>query len=287
MRIASKTLAFVLAATTGVTLAHAADPALTPTDDYSKDELGRIVDVAGRKPATCPKQTKRTAVLLIAGQSNSANHGGVRFSSKHPGKTANYFAGNCYPVASPLLGATGVRGESWSPLADRLIESGLYDRVVIVTTGIGGTKIGRWQEGGDLNRMLLGVVDDLRGRYRVTHFLWHQGERDLNLKTSSADYAASFTSLVATLRAAKVDAPVFISVASRCGQPGDWKDEDAITTAQRGLVDPAKGIFLGPETNLLVPPEDRYDRCHFDGPGQRAFADAWLRILSAHTHRAQ
>lgn len=287
MRTANKALALTLVATAGVTIAHAAASVPAPSSEYRKDELGRIVEVAGRKATKCPKQTDRTAVLLISGQSNSANHGGMRFSSKHPGKTVNYFAGHCYPVASPLLGATGMRGESWSPLADRLIESGLYDRVVIVTTGIGGTKIGRWQEGGDLNRMLLGVVSDLRDRYHATHFLWHQGERDLALKTSSADYAASFMSLVATLRAAKVDAPVFISVASRCGQPGDWKDDDAITTAQRGLVDPAKGIFLGPETNLLVPPSDRYDRCHFDGPGQQAFADAWLRILTAYAHRAR
>jgi len=285
MSIASRTLAFALAATASISFAHAADPAPVSPENYRKDELGRIVEVVGRKATACPKQTDRTAVLLIAGQSNSANHGGMRFTSKHPGKTVNYFAGECYPDASPLLGATGMRGESWTPLADRLIESGLYDRVVIVTTGIGATAIARWQAGGDLNDMLLDVVKDLSGRYHVTHFLWHQGERDLNLKTSGADYAASFTSLVATLRGAKVDAPIFISVASRCGQPGNWKDEDAITTAQRGLVDPAKGVFLGPETNLLVPPEDRYDRCHFDGPGQRNFAEAWLRILKAYADR--
>ncbi|WP_447761805.1 sialate O-acetylesterase [Sphingopyxis panaciterrae] len=287
MSIASRTLAFALAASASMSVAHAADPAPAQTSDHRKDELGRIVEVAGRKATKCPKQTDRTAVLLIAGQSNSANHGGMRFTSRHPGKAINYFSGKCYPAASPLLGATGMRGDSWTPLADRLIESRLYDRVVIVTTGIGGTKIARWQDGGDLNHMLLGVVKQVSGRYHITHFLWHQGERDLALKTSGADYAASFTSLVASLRGAKVDAPVFISVGSRCGQPGDWKDEDAITTAQRGLVDPAKGIFLGPETNLLVPPEDRYDRCHFDGPGQRAFAGAWLRILTDYARRAR
>lgn len=287
MRLASSTLAFILATVAGMTPAHAGDPQPTAAEKYRKDELGRVVEVAGREAVACPKQTGRTAVLLIAGQSNSANHGAEQFSSAHPGKTFNYFNGNCYPAASPMLGATGMRGESWTPLADRLIEAGLFDRVVIVTTGIGGTKIGRWQEGGDLNRMMLGVVADLQRRYRVTHFLWHQGERDLNLKTPSDDYAASFQSLAASLRAAKVDAPIFISVGSRCGQPGDWKDEDAVTTAQRGLVDPAKGLFSGPETNRLVPPENRYDRCHFAGVGQRAFADAWARILTDHARRTR
>lgn len=287
MRIASKALALVLAASAGISLANAADTQSAATEKYRKDELGRIVEVAGREATACPRQTERTAVLLIAGQSNSANHGGEQFSSAHPGKTFNYFEGNCYPAASPLLGATGMRGESWTPLADRLIDAGLFDRVIIVTTGIGGTKIARWQEGGDLNRMMLGVVADLQRHYRITHFLWHQGERDLNLGTSSADYAASFASLAASLRAAKVDAPIFISVGSRCGQPDDGKDEDAITTAQRGLVDPAKGLFAGPETNLLVPPENRYDRCHFAGVGQRAFAEAWVRILTDYARRAR
>lgn len=284
MSVARKALAFVLAASAGMTPAHAVEPAPAPAEIYRKDELGRIVEVAGRGATGCPRQTDRTAVLLVAGQSNSANHGKEQFSSAHPGKTFNYFAGNCYPLASPLLGATGMRGESWTPMADRLIETGVFDRVIIVTTGIGGTKIARWQEGGDLNRMMLGVVKDVQSRYRVTHFLWHQGERDFTLGTASADYAASFNSLAASLRAAKVDAPIFVSVGSRCGQPGDWKDEDAVTTAQRGLVDPAKGIFSGPETNLLVPPEDRYDRCHFAGKGQRAFADAWVRILTDHAN---
>lgn len=287
MRSKSGVLAFVLAASASMMLPLVADAQPAPTEKYRQDTLGRIVEVTGREAVACPKQTGRTAVLLIAGQSNSANHGAEQFSSAHPGKTFNYFAGNCYPAASPMLGATGMRGESWTPLADRLIEAGLFDRVVIVTTGIGGTRIARWQEGGDLNDMMLGVVADLQHRYRVTHFLWHQGERDLSLKTSSADYTASFRSLAASLRAAKVDAPIFISVGSRCGQPGDWKDEDAITTAQRGLVDPAKGLFAGPETNLLVPPENRYDRCHFAGGGQRAFADAWLRILTDHARRAR
>ncbi len=287
MRSANKAFALLLAASVGIAIAHAADPQPAPGDTYRKDELGRVVEVSGREAIACPRQTERTAVLLIAGQSNSANHGAEQFSSAHPGKTFNYFAGHCYPAGSPLLGATGMRGESWTPLADRLVEAGLFDRVIIVTTGIGGTRIARWQEGGDLNRMMLGVITDLQRHYRVTHFLWHQGERDLNLGTSSANYAASFESLAASLRTAKVDAPIFISVGSRCGQPGDWKDEDAITTAQRGLVDPAKGLFAGPATNLLVPPENRYDRCHFAGVGQRAFADAWVQILTDHARRAR
>lgn len=287
MHSKSGTVVFALAASASIMLSPIAASQAAPTEKYRKDALGRVVEVTGREAVACPKQTARTAVLLIAGQSNSANHGAEQFSSAHSGKTFNYFAGDCYPAASPMLGATGMRGESWTPLADRLIEAGLFDRVVIVTTGIGGTRIARWQEGGDLNAMMLGVVADLQRRYRVTHFLWHQGERDLTLKTSSADYAASFRSLVASLRTAKVDAPIFISAGSRCGQPGDWKDEDAITTAQRGLVDPAKGLFAGPETNLLVPPENRYDRCHFAGIGQRTFADAWVRILTDYARRAR
>jgi hypothetical protein len=258
-----------------------AQPHYDPADaeTYRIDKLGRLLEVSDRKAIPCPKQTASTAVLLIAGQSNTANYASTPFRTAHPTRAVNFFDGRCFPAASPLIGADGRGGESWTLLADGLIDAGAFDQVVLVTAGIGSTEVRRWQEGGDLNRMLLDVVKRVQGRYSITHMLWHQGEGDLIRQTSTQDYVARFSSLVRSLRQAGMTAPVYVSVASKCGSAEGWAEADPVATAQRRLVDPSGGVYAGPDTNALIPPEDRYDRCHFAESGQRKFAAEWLRLL--------
>ncbi len=76
----------------------------------------------------------------------------------HGSWVLDYFAGNCHVAASPLLGATGDRGEFLTLLADRLVDDGLCDTVIIVSSGIGGSPVSRWQRGGDLSLMLMTTV---------------------------------------------------------------------------------------------------------------------------------
>ena len=40
---------------------------------FAGDSAGRLTSYAGKIEIQCPKQTERTAVILIAGQSNAAN----------------------------------------------------------------------------------------------------------------------------------------------------------------------------------------------------------------------
>jgi Carbohydrate esterase, sialic acid-specific acetylesterase len=117
-------------------------------------------------------------VLLIIGQSNSANHADKKFTTQFPQSVFNYFEGKCYIASSPLLGATGEGGEFITPLADKLISVGAYKSVVIVSSGIGGTPISRWQKDGDLNEMLLSTLKRANQKYKITHVIWHQGESD-------------------------------------------------------------------------------------------------------------
>src|SRR5688572_3399633 len=77
------------------------DPVSSET--YRVDSIGRVLEVSSRADAPCPPQTSKTAVLLIAGQSNTANSGETRFHSKYPNRAVNYFDGKCYPAESPLL----------------------------------------------------------------------------------------------------------------------------------------------------------------------------------------
>ncbi|MBL0925976.1 MAG: hypothetical protein IBJ12_16105 [Sphingomonadaceae bacterium] len=260
---------------------HSHDGSLAINEiNYKVDKFGRILSSEGRKAMPCPNQTPDTAVFLITGQSNAANYGETLFKTSYPAKVLNFFQGKCFSAASPLIGADGKAGESWTILADKLIETGKFDQVILLSSGIGATAIERWQQGGDLNLMLLKAVKSAQRKYRITHVLWHQGEADLVRKTSTEAYVTRFESFARSLRKVNVRAPIYVSITSKCIHPEGWKSDDAVTIAQRQLVNPSEGIFAGPNTNDLVLPGDRYDKCHFANSGQLKFADEWLRILN-------
>src|SRR5262249_21721009 len=74
-----------------------------------------------------------------------------------------------------------------------------------------------------------------------------------------------------------VDAPVFVSVASRCAP--DWMPDNPVALAQRALPSPDKGILPGVDADALITEADRYDGCHFAASGQEKFASAWADLL--------
>ena len=250
------------------------------------DDYGRLVAFPGKQQVDCPAQTPRTAVLLVFGQSNSANYQGQRYRAVDR-RVVNFFGGKCTLAESPLLGASGEYGESWTLLGNKLVAAGLFDQVVLVPAGIGATLISRWAAGGDLNRMLVEVVDEVEPVYKITHVLWHQGENDFGNGTTEAAYFAAFQSIVATLRAAKVFAPVYVSRASygpvdrldpNYANAGQWRKDNPVAAAQAKLPD-GKSIFAGPDTDADISPLDRYDGVHFSAFGQEIFANRWLEIL--------
>lgn len=250
-------------------------PFNNPTGLY--DDFGRLISFPGKQEAVCPAQNQDTAVLLAIGQSNSANSAEKKFTTKYPHKVLNYFDGKCYVASSPLLGATGAKGEFMTPLADKLIESGKYKSVLIISSGIENSPISRWQRDGDLNGMLLDVIDKVGSKYKITEIIWHQGESDYINNTSAKVYARSFNSLVETLKEKDVDSPIFISIATRCR--GGWKENNPTSVGQRQLVDHKK-IFLGADTdNILNDPDRSPDRCHFSEAGQLKTAESFSTAI--------
>ena len=239
---------------------------------FALDSAGRLMAYAGKIETACPKQTPRTAVLLIAGQSNAANSGAQRHSTRHPDRVLNFVSGRCYVAASPLLGLTGFAGEYWTLLADQLIDVGAFDRVILAPVAVGGSSMAQWANGGALNTSMIPLVQDLATHYRVTHVLWHQGESDFALKTDPAHYKGQFLSFVETLRANAVDAPVFVSTATRCLT--GWSEPNAIETAQRELASGYPGLKPGVDTDKLLEAQDRYDDCHFADSGEVKTAKA-------------
>ena len=242
------------------------------------DALGRLVAFPGKQAVPCPPQDAETAVLLLAGQSNAANFQGQRYQGEG-GHVINLFDGRCYLAASPLLGAGGRFGESWTLLGNRLVAAGLYRTVILIPVAIGGSAIRQWAAGGALNRMLLAVLRQVAPRYRITAILWQQGAADFALGTSGPRYAADLRSLLASLRAAGVTAPFYLCRASfQLGAA--WSPDNPVALAQAALVD-GRSIRAGPDTDRDITAFDRYDGLHFSASGEEKFAAAWLALLRA------
>lgn len=224
-----------------------------------------------------PTPKPRVMVALVFGQSNAGNWGETRHRA-HPAVRA-FFRGRWSPAADPLPGADGTGGSVWTRLGDAIIAARLYDRVIFVPASIGGTEIAKWAPGGLLHEDLLrNIRTAQRAGLRFTHLLWHQGESDAVLGTDAESYRRSFLAMLAAIRKLGVDAPVFVALASRCGE---YPPNEAIRAAQAALVNPALGIYAGPDTDQLGL-EYRYDGCHFSAEGLAQHAQLWLDVLRAY-----
>jgi hypothetical protein len=258
------------------------------------DEFHRLIGYPRKFSVPCPKQDAQTAVVLAIGQSNSANSGESNFKTKYFGRVVNFFDGKCYEAESPLLGASGQRGEFITLLADHLIERNLAYNVVIVSSGIDGTPVSRWKEGGDLNKLISRVIEGVRERYYITAIIWHQGEQDYLVKTKTNEYVEAFRSLLTTLRNSGVTAPVYIAVATKCSENAPpWQPNNPIAIGQKQLVETGSA-YLGANTDEILTEGDRQpDKCHFARSGEEktasAFADAIEKtaLSGAHNHAAR
>ena len=257
-----------------------------PPQRFSFDKTGRLTSDLQKTRVACPLQNDSMAVLLVIGQSNAGNHAGQRFRSEHGAAILNFFDGQCFIAASPLLGSTGTNGEYWTLLANLLVSSQAFDRVVLVPVSVGGTEVARWARGGDLNALLVNAAVDLRSHnYRATHVLWHQGESDLAYGTSERQYAARFLSVVDTLRAQYITAPIFVSVASKCLLLTTFSPTNAVVLAQLSLPNSKQQIIGGVNSDAILDEMDRYDDCHFSATGQNKIAAAWAQIIMKNSPR--
>lgn len=242
--------------------------------------FGRLDRYPNKVKIRCPLQKDSTAVILAIGQSNVANEAERKVPSEYPESIVNYYNGTCYAAGSPLLGSTGDAGEVLTLLGNRLIEQNLFEQVVLVPAAIGGSPISRWQSGGDLNAMMLGVIDQVQTKYKITHVIWHQGESDLARRTSTPDYVRMFQSTVTSMRAHNVDARILVSITTKCKDDVGWAPNNLVAVAQRAVVDPTKGIYLGADTDVLLTDADRYDGCHLAHSGQMKLAGSLFEAIA-------
>lgn len=246
-------------------------------------------------------------VFVIAGQSNSANHGAEKQTAKSGMVTT--FDGKRWRIsADPQPGASGGGGSFIPPFGDAIAEK-FHVPVGIISTGVGATSVREWLPKGatfknpptltgQVQQRPDGVWECKGGIYasftaRMSQLgprgfravLWHQGESDANQADPTRTlagplYREYLEKLIRDSRAAiGWEAPWFVAQVSY-HVPGDEASPD-IRAAQASLW--KDGIANeGPDSDALKGDlrESGGKGVHFSGPGLREHAARWVEKVS-------
>ncbi len=241
-------------------------------------------------------------VFVVAGQSNSANHGEEKQTTATQRVAA--FDGTAWRLAhDPQPGASGTGGSFLPAFGDAVVAKQDVP-VGIIACGIGATSVREWLPKGATfpnPPTLTGRVEQLPGGAWVSKgaaydsfvarmkplgpqgfraVLWHQGESDANQKDPTRTlpgrlYREYLEKIIRdSRRDIGWDAPWFVAQASY-HVPGDEASDD-IRAAQASLW--KDGIALeGPDSDALQGKlrEREGQGVHFSGPGLREHGARW------------
>jgi hypothetical protein len=242
-------------------------------------------------------------VFVVAGQSNSANHGAEKQQCRTNRVAA--FDGTRWRLANdPQPGASGTGGSFLPPFGDAIVEK-FGVPVGLVPCGVGATSVrewlpkgttfpnpptlegrvrklpdGNWESKGDLYASFRDRLKQL-GSHGFRAVLWHQGESDANQKDPSRTLPGPLYRqyLEQVIRASRKDlgwdAPWFVAQVSYHA-PGDEASPD-IRAAQASLWRDQVALE-GPDTDALKGElrDNGGKGVHFSGPGLRAHAARWV-----------
>lgn len=246
-------------------------------------------------------------VFVVAGQSNSANHGEERQRTK-TGLVAAFHEGKWQLANDPQPGASGDGGSFIPPFGDAMAER-FKVPVGIIACGVGATSVrewlpsgthlpnpptltgnvtqlasGEWETKGVLFERLVRRTKQVGPRgFRAV--LWHQGESDANQKEASRTlsgemYCKFLKQLIQdSRREAGWEFPWFVAQASY-HTPEDAGSPE-IRAAQETLWKPGVAI-QGPDTDRMT--GDLRDSggkgVHFSGKGLREHGLRWAERVS-------
>ncbi len=242
-------------------------------------------------------------VFVVAGQSNSANHGAEKQTTK-TGRVAAFDGTAWQPANDPQPGASGTGGSFLPPFGDAVAEK-FGVPVGLVACGVGATSVrewllkgatfpnpptleghvrklaeGRWESKGELYASLCDRMKQL-GPHGFRAVLWHQGESDANQKDATRTLPGKLYReyLERLIRDTRKDigweSPWFVAQVSYHG-PGDESSPD-IRAAQAALW--KAGVALeGPDSDALKGGlrDSGGNGVHFSGPGLREHATRWV-----------
>jgi hypothetical protein len=246
-------------------------------------------------------------VFVVAGQSNSANHGAEKQSPRT--ELVSTFDGMHWRLsADPQPGASGSSGSFLPPFGDAIAER-FKVPVGLLACGIGATSVrewlpkgtrfpnpptildrvqqlpsGEWESNGQAFEMFTARMKQL-GPQGLRAVLWHQGESDANQKDPTRTlpgklYRQYLEQLIRdSRREVGWDVPWFVAQVSY-HVPGDESSPD-IRAAQQSLW--TDGIANeGPDTDQLKGEyRDDYGKgVHFSGKGLREHGARWAEKVA-------
>jgi Carbohydrate esterase, sialic acid-specific acetylesterase len=242
-------------------------------------------------------------LFVVAGQSNSANHGEEKQIAK-VGRVATFDGQRWQLAKDPQPGATGNGGSFMPPFGDAMAKR--FDVPIgFIACGVGATSVrewlppgakianpptrtgrvqqlpdGHWESKGELYKKLVARMKQL-GPHGFRAVLWHQGESDANQQDATHTllgelYRAHLEQLIReSRREIGWHAPWFVAQASY-HKPGDEASPD-IRAAQAAVWN--DGLALeGPDTDALKGAlrEHAGQGVHFSGPGLQKHAESWF-----------
>lgn len=260
--------------------------------------VGCYTDLTGKSARNLAiNPAEKTLVMICAGQSLATNLITDTFTPVNGAKLDNlcWYDGTLWAATTPLLGtswngsiATSVNFNH--KIADGLITSGKFNRVIIVPMAISGTTVNFWANEGALPAEATGYWRCISAAAKklaaqgVTpstpgvSFLikWNQGESDTNSGTSQASYAADFAKMVNRVA---VDLPgVKWMVAKETWYVGTTSA--AIQAAQLSLVN-GVSIVSGENMDSIDASGRVGDNTHLNAAGGNLAANMGIAAVSA------
>lgn len=246
-------------------------------------------------------------VFVIAGQSNSANHGEEKMSPQS-GKVVTFTGRQWQAANDPQPGASG-KGGSFIPAFGDAMAARLKVPVGIVATGVGATSVREWLPSGiafpNPPTITRNVITTGRNSYESNGFiygnliqrmkqlgpngfravLWHQGESDANQAEPDRTLpGAAYQMLLETvISSSQRDigwrAPWFVAQVSYHA-PNEIASAD-IRLAQRGTWESGAALE-GPDSDALAGDlrERKGQGIHFSAKGLQAHGHAWAEKVA-------
>jgi len=237
-------------------------------------------DTARWSEVTCPVDDP--IVVVTGGQSNAANSFGKPETSDPNSPNVMFFGGKCYPLSSPVLGATTVGQSLWPALGDRLTQD--YARPVVFINGaVGMSQVSDWvdRRSGYLSKLAQRIVTARAIGLEPDLVLWIQGETDAAVQVDPSKFAGGLGTIITELERqggmVANKTPWVLYRSTEChGRENNGAELEAALTEMAS--DPSDEIHLGPSLTIYSN-EFRLDGCHLNLRGQARLIEETMQFL--------
>ena len=222
-------------------------------------------------------------IFITTGQSNAANFG-QSTQSADDDRVSYYSVANGWKHGDDLpsnpSGFSGEGGSPWPELGD-LLSAASDVPTAFVSIARGSSDVNSWTTGNNYSNLKNAV--QAFGVNGFKAILWHQGEKDNGLNTSTADYKSRLETAIA---ASRTDAgwavPWFVALCSYNGGV-----DTNIINGQLSVIADDANVHLGASTDALIGNNPasglawRYGGgVHFSNEGLNAHAQLWFDALA-------